>query len=293
MKGPGRKPLLHFVVLGSLLFGAKQLTSDGRALGIGAEPVVIAADEVERLRMEWLADTRRSPSRRELEAAIRTAADDEILLREALRLGLDRTDTVVRGRLLQNMRFSLGPDGADSALLAEAYALDMPRRDVVTRRRLVQAMEERLAGPVQVGEAEVRAFIAAHPDRYAPRRRVTLDQVFIPRDPASAALLPAGRLERQSEADLARTFGEEFARAAMAAPPGTWAGPIRSAYGSHVIRVDAADEPGIDDPAVLRQAWFALLQQRELEASRAGIAALRRAYPVRVDWPKLALAERS
>jgi hypothetical protein len=295
------KPLLHFLVLGALLFGARQLTSDGRSLGLGAEPIVIAAAEVERLRLDWVAETRRQPSRHELEASIRRAADEETLLREALRLGLDRTDPVVRMRLVQNMRFARGQEngsesfspeknGSESFFL-EAIALDMARRDVLARRRLVQVMEERLSARAAVSEAEVRAFIAAHPERYRPRPRITFDQVFIPADPASRALLPGARVARQSEADLARTFGADFARAALAATPGEWAGPIRSAYGLHVIRVDAVDAGRADDAAVLRQAWYALLEERERAAARAGIAGLRRAYPVRIEWPALALAD--
>ena len=286
------KRLLHFLLLGGLVFGLKQLSSDGRALGLGAEPIVVSAAEVERLQDEWRAETRRPPTRPELEAAIRQQADEEMLLREALRLGLDRSDPVVRSRLVQNLRFARGEPQADAAaVFAEALALGMAQRDVVARRRLVQAMEERIAASARVSEEQVRDYIAANPQRYALRPRVSFDQVFTARERQSAALLPGTHVASHSEADLARTFGADFARAVMAAPVGQWTGPLRSAYGEHLIRVTEtqATQPA-DVETVYRQARFALLEENERVVVRAALVNLRRAYPLRVEWPALALA---
>lgn len=285
----GHGPLPHFILLGALLFAAKQFTSDGRTLGLGADPIVVSIAQVEQLRAEWLAETRRAPTREELAAAVRRHADEEMLLREALRLGLDRSDPVVRSRLVQNLRFARGDPAADeAAAFAEALALGMAQRDVVTRRRLVQAMEQRLAATPRVTDREVVGYIAANPERYAPRPRMTFDQVFIARDPQGAALLPGAHVVAQTEADLARTFGAEFARAVMQAPAGQWAGPFGSAYGIHVVRVSQVETGGAE-PAV-RQAYYALLEEKERAAIRTALTDLRRAYPVQTEWPALALA---
>lgn len=310
------RPLLHFMVLGALLFGVRLATDDGRLLGLGREPIRVSAVEVARLRAEWRAETRREPGRAELEAMIRRHADEAALLREALRLGLDRGDPVVRSRLVQNLRFARGePDGEAGVLFAEALALGMATRDLVARRRLVQAMEERIAREVRIDADEVRAYVAAHPDRYGALRRVSFDQVFI--DPAvdparlerratavAASLVgpvPGGsgdpflagsRFENKSQADLARVFGGAFAQAALAAPAGAWTGPIRSAYGLHFIRVEAAAAGGtVELERVERQARYALLEEREREAVRERLQALRRAYPLAVEWPALIVAE--
>lgn len=303
--------LLRFTLLGAALFGLKSLLPADGAGPLAAAPIPVTAAEVERLRAEWLAETRRPPDAAELEAMIRRHADEEALVREALRLGLDRSDPVVRTRLVQNLRFARGePEGDARALLAEALALGMATRDVVARRRLVQAMEERIVAGVRVTDAEVAAYVAAHPRRYGAARRLSFEQVFVAADADSerragelGARLRAGaevagdpfllgaRFERQSQTDLARGFGAAFAEAAMRAPAGAWSGPIRSAYGAHFIRVLAVDEGApADVAAVRRQARYALLEERERQAVRMRLQDLRRAYPVEVEQPALALA---
>jgi hypothetical protein len=309
--------LIGFMALGTLLLGAKQLTADGRALGLGAEPIRVPAAQVEQLQAQWFAETRRWPTRAELQASVRRHADEELLVREALRRGLDRSDPVVRSRLTQNLRFARGASaGDDAALFAEALALGMAHRDVVARRRLVQAMEEHLAAGTGVSDAEVRAYIAAHTDRYATRRRISFEQVFVSSDrhrgrlaeraaevgariaamPRAQALalsdpfLHGQRFQAQSEADLARAFGPGFAAAAIAAPAGAWTGPLPSPYGEHFVHVVSEQPAGrVDVAAVQRQARYALLDERERTAVRRELAALRRAYPLRVEWPALAL----
>jgi peptidyl-prolyl cis-trans isomerase C len=313
-----QRPLLHFLVFGALLFGFKQLTSDGRALGIGAEPIVVAASDVERLRAIWHVETRRPPGDDELAASIRRHADEELLVREALRHRLDRSDVVVRQRLVQNVRFArAAPELDEAAAFAEALALGMAHRDLVARRRLVQAMEELLAQDTRVTEADVRAYVAAHAGRYAAPRRISFDQVYLSSDrhrptldaraAALATRLAAGptevadlgdpfllgsRFETHSQADLARGFGAAFAAAAIMAPVGQWSSPIRSAYGVHFIRVRAVEPPGaIDFAAVRGQARYALLEERERLAVQAAIGALRPAYPLRVEWPHAVVAQ--
>lgn len=309
-------PLLHFVVLGTVLFALERLGVDGRALGFSRDPIVVAAPDVERLRAVWLAETGRSPDRAELEATIRRHADEEILFREALRLGLDRTDPVVHSRLVQNLRFVHGDDRADDrAMFAEALALGMNRSDEVVRRRLVQAMEARLAARAQVTRAEAQRYVQAHPARFAGLPRVSFDQVFLGADRHGAGLgaaaaamasqlahAPADEIRgepfllgrhwvAQSEGEIARNFGAELAHAAMQAPLRSWIGPLRSPYGVHFVRVESRTQAGTADvAAVEREAYYTLLDEREREVTQAGVVALRRAYPLRIEWPELALA---
>lgn len=303
--------LLRFMLLGAALFGLKSLLPENGPGPLAAAPIRVSAAEVERLRAEWLAETRRPPDASELEAMIRRHGDEEALVREALRLGLDRSDPVVRTRLVQNLRFARGePEGDARPLFAEALALGMATRDVVARRRLVQAVEERIVAGVRVADEEVSDYIAAHPRRYGAARRLSFEQVFVAatadtdrRARELGAELRAGaavagdpfllgaRFERQSQSDLARSFGAAFAAAAMLAPAGAWSGPIRSVYGAHFIRVHAVDAGAAADvAAVRRQARYALLEERERQAVQARLQDLRRAYPLEVEPPALAMA---
>jgi hypothetical protein len=294
-----RAPLLHFFALGALLLAARTL------LPGTAEVIQVSAADISRLRSEWIGETRRVPAAGELEAQLRQYADEEILVREALRLGLDRSDPVVRSRLVLNMRF-LQPQarGDEAALFAQALALGMPRSDVLVRRRLVQAMHEQLAAGVSVADDEVREFMQRHPQRYAALPRISFEQVFVSSDrhrerleaaasevgaqlqsgapAAGEPFLLGSRFEGVSESDITRAFGADFARAAMAAPAGQWQGPLRSPYGLHFVRTQPAPAPADLPETQARAARYALLHEREQQAVDEALRSLRRRYPVEV-----------
>lgn len=292
-------PLLHFFAIGALLFAVRAL------LPGTAEVIEIRAADISRLRSEWIDETRRAPAAGELEAQLRQVADEEILVREALRLGLDRSDPVVRSRLVQNMRF-LQPaaTGDEAALFAQALALGMQRSDVLVRRRLVQAMHEHFAAGVTVAESEVREFMQRHPGRYAALPRISFEHVFVSsdrhRDRLETAVLELGaqlrsgapvagdpfllgsRFQGVSESDITRAFGADFARAAMAASAGQWQGPLRSPYGLHFVRAQPEPVPVEEPVDVARAARYALLHEREQQVVDQALRSLRRRYPVEI-----------
>jgi hypothetical protein len=229
-----REPLVHMIVLGGFLFGLWRAVSPA-----AARRVSVSAD----VKAGLAADHRRrfgvAPTEKELAALVDRWVGDEVLYREALALGLDRGDVVVRRRLVQKMQFVL------------------------------DAVE-----PVgEPGDAELRAWLAAHPERYGGGARVSFEQVFagpsggeqlrakLVAGEAAAGLPFIGprRGERQTEREIAARFGAAFGAALVKAPIGTWS-LVRSAYGLHVVRVSARD----DGPAQLgdvrtqaRQDWLA------------------------------------
>jgi hypothetical protein len=269
------KPLLHFVALGGLLFAARSLWLAPQ------DPIAITGGDVQRLRAEWVQETRRPPTARELDAQIRHLADEEMLVREALRLGLDRSDPVVASRLVRNMRF-VGASGDEATLLAQAVALGMAHRDVVARRRLVQAMHERFAARIALDDAEVRAYVREHADRYARAPRVSFRQRYL--GAGGQPVLLARELVEVTPEAIVRSFGGAFAQAVLQAPVGQWSGPVLSAYGPHEIYVVArapAQPPEFE--VVQRQARYALREERARAAVAQATQALRRHYPLSVE----------
>jgi len=228
-----RAPALHFVLLGGLLY---------------------AVDAWWPRRLEPLAGTPRS--------------DEEILLQEALALGLDHTDRFVRTRLAGLVRV-VDADAVEDAprLEREARRLGLERHDLVVRRHLVQAMELALAhaGPREWPNDEMlAAYVARHPDRFAQPARMRFSHVFFTRDrpgapPAAAATAALARLDARtpahpvpgavgdaflagseiaaSDPEVARTFGPGFAAAVERLPLDRWAGPLPSSYGWHLVLV--------------------------------------------------------
>ena len=109
------------------------------------EALALSASLVESLRYDWRRRTGREPDAPELTALVASAVEERVLFREGLRLGIDRTDAVVRERLVRNLRFAgAGPERSDAELWAEARALGMHRSDLVVRRRLVQRVRRAL-----------------------------------------------------------------------------------------------------------------------------------------------------
>lgn len=305
--------LLHFLLLGGLLFAAQRLTANWPLLA-GTETIRIRSDQLDRLQASWQRKRGDVPDAAQRQRALQQLADEEILLREALRLGLNRSDPVVRSRLLQNLRFAY-PDSSedDESLLRKAAMLRMDERDFVVRQRLIQRMQQRLATGAAVTDEALGRAVSAHPQRYGSAARLSFRQVFVSADlhgndlqqaaqrlravlGSEAAVgdpfLAGNRIEGASESDLSKLFGSGFAHEAIAAAPGQWTGPIASPYGLHFIYVESvlAAEPG--DPATVRQrASYAVLEQAEQHRVRQALVKLRRRYAVVVDAPALTRGE--
>jgi len=299
------KPLLHFLLLGGVFFAAQRLTENWPIFA-GTQTIFIRSNEVDRLQAAWQRTQGSAQDAAQRQRAIQQLADDEILVQEALRLGLNRSDPVVRSRLLQNLRFAY-PDSSedDESLFKAALALGMDERDFVVRQRLIQRMQQRLATGAVVTDEALRRDVSAHPQRYATATRVSFRQLFVSADvhgsdlPAAAERLRAAlgsdaavgdpfvgghQVEGASEADLSKIFGSRFAQAAMAAAPGQWSGPIASPHGLHFIYVESVLAAQPADLATVRQrASYAVLAQAEQHRVQQAMVELRRRYAVVVD----------
>lgn len=273
-------PVLHFVALGALLFAAHALWAPALHAPPCA-PIVLSAEELDRWRREWTVREGLGPAPSPADAQIVDAAiDDAVLLREALAREFDRRDPVVRARLLTLGRYlGLHADG-DDALEREARALGLQRSDEVVRRHLVEMMRLAAAkpGPADIpDEAELRQYYAQHQSHFAQPERIGLTHVYLSRDrrgdqleadaaqlldrlrqgaiaPEDAAafgdpFVRGARVPLASATALDHAFGPGFAAALADLPAQTWSGPLRSAYGLHLVWIAArvgATTPPLD-----------------------------------------------
>jgi peptidyl-prolyl cis-trans isomerase C len=235
--------------------------------------------------------------------AVATAAlsDDELLYRAAVAQGVDRRDPAVRLRLAKLATF-VGEDGAEAAETARRLGLD--RGDVVVRRHLAQMMELAAAHAgdgAPPTDAELRGWMAAHPDRVRQPARVRFVHVYLARGrhaadaparllaalraggvaPAAAAArgdaFPGGAVVGPATlAELSRRFGPAFAAALAEAPLGAWTGPVATAWGVHLVEVTErlpARMPALDE--VRGRVVQLVLREREAASVAARLAALR------------------
>jgi hypothetical protein len=300
MRRIARDPVVHFMVLGALLFFARDL------LPHASEPIHVGVADIEQLRADWRRDTGRDPTSTQLRASVARWLEDEALLREALRLGLDRSDDVARRRLLMNLRSVQSGSTLDEvALLREAAALQMPRSDLVARRRLIQAMEQRLVEETEWSAAELDAYIAAHPERYAAQVRFAFRHVYLAssRGSAEAAqmlevlranssnetlpgdpFLLGARFDSLTAAQIEQRFGAPLAEALAAARAREWIGPVSSPYGLHLVQLERRDVAGAGNIAVQRRAAaYAFIAEREAQWLARARADLRQRYRIRIE----------
>ena len=240
--------------------------------------------------------------------------DDELLYREALRLGLDH-ELPAHRRLIQNMRF-LGVDAqaSDEELVQQARALGFHHTDPVVRRYMIERMRLLArAGrePDVFSEAELESYLRAHPERFSIPAFVRLTQVFVSTRRLGAAAAPeAERLLAQLRAervnpeaassfgdpfplgnhtamvaasDLQRVYGSGFATAVMRLPVGEWSGPIESAQGQHLVWIREARPAQLAPLADVRSRLVLALATERGEARLAAFLERLRARPPRME----------
>jgi len=264
-----REPLLHFVLIGALLFAVTAL----RQKQAEHAEIRITAGEVAQLSAFWETQAQRKPTAAELRGLIEERIDEEVLAREAVRLGLDRDDVIVRRRLAQKMAFL----SDDLAVIAEP------------------------------SEDELRAYFNAHretyttPDLYAlrhvyfnPDRHATLDadaQRALQRltrganaDEVGDPFMLPRELADVSREDIVRDFGSSFADAVTGSAPGSWSGPVRSPFGVHLVKLEShtpSSAARFED--VRDQVRDAYVAQKQREANAALRTKLRQQYKIVVE----------
>jgi hypothetical protein len=271
-----REPLVHFLAIGAGLFLLWHFLGDRRAGQ--PERIVITPAQVERLAQQWTRTHLRPPTAGELTGLVEQEIDEEILYREAVALGLDRDDPVIRRRLAVKMDF----------------------------------VTDDLAALTSLTDEQLQAFLAEHPEKFSTEQVTSFAQVFVDRSRrGSGAAAEADRLlarlndpagpdwrtlgdplplpaeyEAATAADVARLFGREFPGKLAALPVGRWTGPVESGYGLHLVLVRNR-APGRTPPlSEVRDAvaneWQAA-RRRELTED---LRHQRRArYAVIVQWP--------
>lgn len=252
--------MLHFVVIGLALFAADRARSMARAPLAASDPqrVVVGDDVRSALAREYALRFGQAPDAARERSLVDDWVRDEVLVREAVRLGLDRGDPIVRRRLAQKME-------------------------------LVLEAETPIPTP---SEDDLATFLAAHRDAYRLPARTSFTHVFFAHerrgdaaradaqtvlasgtvDPSRGDAFPLGpTIERRADSDLTGTFGAEFVQSMARAPLGTWFGPVSSRLGEHLVLVRDREA---ERDATLAEVRTSLLASY---AAEARVAAVQRA----------------
>jgi hypothetical protein len=270
-----REPLVHFLFLGAALFVLFALVDDSEE---GAtDRIVVTAAQVESLAEGFASTWQRLPTPDELNGLIENHVREEVYYREAVAMGLDRDDTIIRRRMLQKLEF----------------------------------LTDDMNAAAEPSDEDLRAYFREEIEKFRPSIRVSFDQVFFNRemrggatvDDATALLAElngsAEEIDPETLGDgltlpstfegtdldrIERRFGGALAEDLTAAPIGSWSGPVESGFGLHIVRVREREAPPDPEFEAVRddveREWRAA---RRMEAAEAFFEGLKSRYTVTVE----------
>lgn len=246
-----REPLVWFAAIALGVFAV-----DAARQAPWSEPqavIALSPAELARIEAAWAAQNGRAPTPEQRQGLIDQWTEEEILYREALAMGLEEGDTIVRRRLVQKMTFLLDSLGAPAE----------PPTDAQLRRLLAERPDAFVLPP----KFSFDQLPLGTDDPSAAQR--ALDALRAGADPASLgepSLLPR-HFEAAVPVRIAFDFGQDFADTLAALKSGEWNGPIGSSVGQHLVRVVAA-EPARGATFEEARPGLQLLWSQEAEARR-------------------------
>jgi hypothetical protein len=276
LKRAVREPLVHFLAIGLALFIANGLIN-GPDEGPTGETIVISEGRVNQIAESFFLLSGRPPTREELAALVDDFVSEEVGYREAVAMGLDADDTIVRRRMRQKLEFLIEDGGASEApteaqlqkwLDANPDAYRLPERRAI--RHVLASADKRGAA----ARTEAEALLA--------KLRSGADPAKL----GDSSMLPAA-MPLTTEEGVASLFGADFAKAAFAHTGDDWFGPIPSPFGQHLVLVMDV-EPGRAVPLSeirdkVRSDW---IEHHRNETRDQFHARMRQRYDIRIEWPE-------
>lgn len=273
-----REPLLHFFLIGCIFFVVYYLTrgdGDGQE---GDEAVLVSMGDIERLESLWVERWKRPPTPAELRGLVDDFVREEVLYREALALGLEENDVIVRRRLAQKITF----------------------------------LTQDIAAQMEPSEEDLRSWFAENIAIYEEEPLLSFTHIYFSEDDRgsraesdatslleelSAAEVPPERAPERGDRfmlrndfrdvtpfEIRREFGTAFGDAVVDLVPGAWRGPIRSSYGVHLVRLHRrteAEAPNFEE--VRDRVEGDWLYEQNKRVDKTYVDALREKYNVTLD----------
>ncbi|GAB5488825.1 MAG: peptidylprolyl isomerase [Parasphingorhabdus sp.] len=230
MKKLLREPLVHFLAVGFLVFFANYFWTGGQS--VDDQTIAVSDSVLARLDDSWIRTTGRKPSAEDRNGLIAQYVQEEALAREAQRLGLAEGDEIIKRRLAQKMRFMVDREEAvdepSDSELETWFAENRDKFNIAERR----SFNHVYFSPEQHGDGLEGKASAALLELQSGTNWQSLGDPFMQK--RTYVTVPQG--------EVTRAFGPDFAQAIFALPKGQWSKPIGSAFGLHLVRIEAVDQ---------------------------------------------------
>ncbi len=272
-----RDPLIHFFVAGACIYLAYYIVAEPEKVA-DDKTVTVTTGEVEWLATVWESRWNRPPTQQELDGLVQQQVRETILYREALGMGLDKDDIVIRRRLAQKVEF---------------LTQDLLQPSVPDEKELVAYFEENKAD-------------------YMPEPRITFTQVFFDPDRRGNATLDDAEAARvtlsemsevptntdqfgdtfllqryhpdKRKSEISRLFGKGFSDPLFELEEGVWTGPVLSGYGTHLVYVHNRVDPQAPEIEMVREQLTAnWIDQKRKELNDEFLTRLMDSYTIIIE----------
>jgi len=225
-----KEPLLHFLLIGALLFGVYSLLNPQDA-DVAVNRIVVSSGDIARLNANLTNRLQRTPTPNELQELVDTYIREEVYYREAIALGLDQDDSVLRRRMMQKMEFLTND------------LTDLANPDEATLKQYLLANKEQYELPARISFRHIYFSYGKRGEQIFTDAATTLSEIRTTTDPEAISLelgdsfMHQSTLTLESPYEIARLFGQQFAEDVFQLGAEGWQGPLESGYGLHLVRV--------------------------------------------------------
>ena len=274
-----REPLVHFLIIGAglfVLFGWKGNPASLQG-GPQSTTIIVAQDTINQLLAAFTRTWMRPPTEGEIESLVENFVRDEIYYREAVAVGLDRGDALIRRKLRQKMEFIL-----------EDVAAQAEPTDEELERFMTEHREKYLVDP-QIAFRQVFVSVDRRGDSAGEHVQLVLEQLNGGADPDALGDRPL--IDHTAELSplwkIKKDYGEAFGKQLLDLEPGRWTGPLRSCFGLHLVFIEervVGRMPELKDVRdAVKRDWAVALQKKLKDDAYARI---RERYTVEFEKPE-------
>ena len=281
MKRLLREPLIHFLLIGAVLFALDHYVQPARNAAASSRQIQLSVDDLAQLVLLFQAQWRREPTTQELRSMVEQKVQEEVLYREGLAMGLDKDDTIVKRRLAQKLQFlaedvaaAREPTTAELKSWFEKNKAMFAQPSRVSFRHLYFSPDRRGGQHARDDASKALANLAGQPQN--TKLAATRADPFMFQD-----------FYRDRAPDyLGKEFGPQFAQAVAKLAAGSWQGPIESGFGWHLVFVDTVIPgrvPNFEEiESDVKTAW---LGQQKAQAWDKAYKQMRAKYTVLLPAP--------
>lgn len=274
-----REPLLHFLLIGAALFLVYRAAQGPSAVDADKE-VIVTQGRIVQLATIFERTWQRVPTGEELQGLIDDFVLEEIYYQQAIAMGIDRDDTIIRRRLRQKLEF---------------LSDDMTALEEATDEELLRYLTEH-ADDFRDSPTYIFQQVYFNPEKHGPD-----PEAFVRRQrdalrtgaevQGDSSLLPPAFQDATPRA-IDSMFGSGFCARLDELTVGEWEGPLRSGVGFHLVRLDSRTSGRLPPLTEIRESvvreWS---NAKRLTARRQMNDRLRAEYKVVIEWPQDSVAE--